>query len=60
MQPRDRKSEIETLESELTRYKLLLDKSIEANEEFAKTKAIFHELKMIQEKLAETKRALHT
>jgi hypothetical protein len=57
MQPDVRKAEIEALESELTRYQQLLDKSIEANEELAKTKAIFHELKMIQERLAEIKRA---
>jgi hypothetical protein len=57
MQTQDQKAEITALEIELTRYQLLLDRSIEANEELAKTKAIFHELKIVKERLMEMKRA---
>jgi hypothetical protein len=55
MQTHDQKSEIATLEIQLADYQKLLDRSIEENEEFAKTKAIFHDLKMIKDRLDKLK-----
>ena len=55
MQAQDKKTEIAVLERELAHYQLLLDKSFEANEEFAKARIIFHELKQIKDKLDELK-----
>jgi len=55
MQSHDQKSEIATLEIRLADYQKLLDRSIEENEEFAKTKVIFHDLKMIKDRLDKLK-----
>ena len=56
MQPHEQDEELAFLEIELARYQILLDKSIEANDEFKKTKDIFHELKKIKVKIDEIKR----
>jgi hypothetical protein len=55
MQSHDLKAEISALELKMTEYQGLLDKSFEENEEFGKTKKIFHELKKIKERLDELK-----
>lgn len=55
MQSHEQEEELSLLENELVRYQIILDKSIEANEEFAKTKDIFHEIKKIQIKINEIK-----
>jgi hypothetical protein len=51
MQPSDHETEKAELEIQLTHYEKMLDKSISANEEFAKTRAIFRELKKIKDRL---------
>ncbi len=56
MQPHEQDEELALLETELARYRMLLDESIEANEEFRKTKEIFHELNKIRVKIDEIKR----
>jgi hypothetical protein len=53
MQPKDPKEEIKGLEIQLAEYEKILDSSISANEEFAKTRGIFHELKKLKEMLEE-------
>jgi hypothetical protein len=55
MNPKDAQKEIASLEAELEKYEILLDKSIDANEEFAKTRAVLHELREIREKLDKMK-----
>jgi hypothetical protein len=57
MNPKDAQKEIASLEAELEKYKILLDKSIDANEEFARTRAVLHELREIREKLNKMKGA---
>jgi len=51
MQPVDYESEKAELEIQLAHYEKLLDKSISANEAFARTRAIFRELKKIKDRL---------
>ena len=46
---------IAELEIQLRDYEKKLDKSIGANEVFAKTKAIYHDLKAVAEKLKQLK-----
>jgi hypothetical protein len=57
MNPKDAQKEIASLEAELEKYEILLDQSIDANEEFAKTRAVLHELREIREKLDKMKGA---
>jgi hypothetical protein len=45
------------LEAEIEHYTKLLDKSLTDKEDLEKTKVIFHDLKMLREKLAEMKTA---
>ena len=51
MKPIDAQEEIASLEAKLEKYEILLNQSIDANEEFAKTRAVLHELREIREKL---------
>ncbi len=51
MQSTDPIKEISILEIEIENLKKVLDKSIDNNEEFNKTKSIFHELKKLTDKL---------
>jgi hypothetical protein len=51
----DPKEEIALLEKHLLYYQDLLDKSIESNEELAKSKALLHEIKKIKIRLEEIK-----
>lgn len=46
-----------TLETEIEHYTKLLDKSLTDKDDLEKTKVIFHDLKMLREKLAEMKAA---
>jgi hypothetical protein len=56
MQSPEVKEEIAALEIKLRDYKLLLDESITNNEVFVKAKNIFHEIKIISEKIEDLKR----
>jgi hypothetical protein len=56
MQPKDPKEEISILETQLAEYEKIFDSSISANEEFAKTRDIFREIKKVRERLEELKR----
>ena len=56
MQP-DHSTEISALEVKIHRHKKLFDQSIENDEILEKTKVIFHDLKMLTEKLDELKKA---
>jgi hypothetical protein len=56
MQPKDPKEEISILEIQLAEYEKILDSSISANEEFAKTRDIFREIKKVRERLEDLKR----
>jgi hypothetical protein len=56
MQPKDPKEEISILEIQLAEYEKILESSISANEEFAKTRDIFREIKKVRERLEELKR----
>jgi hypothetical protein len=47
---------IKALEIQLHHYENLLDQSISANEIFAKTKIIYHDLKLVSDKLHELKK----
>jgi hypothetical protein len=51
MQPVDYEAEKAELEIQLTHYEKLLDKSISDNEEIARTRTIFRELKKIKDRL---------
>lgn len=55
MQSIDQSKEINVLETEIENLKKVLDKSFDNNEEFNKTKTIFHELKKLTEKLEKLK-----
>jgi hypothetical protein len=57
MQSPEVKTEIAALEIQLSDYKILLDESISNNEVFAKVKTIFHEMKIISEKIEDLKKA---
>ncbi len=50
--------EIAALEAEIIYQKKLLDKSISEDEVLEKTKAIFHQLKMLHDRLAQLKKGL--
>ena len=50
--------EILALEAEINHQKKLLDKSIKDDEVLEKTKAIFHELKILSDKLLLLKKSL--
>ena len=56
MQSPEVRAEIDALEIQLSDYKILLDESISNNEVFAKVKTIFHEMKIISEKIEELKK----
>ena len=56
MQSPDVKAEIADLEIQLRDYKILLDNSISNNEVFGKVKTIFHEMKIISEKIEDLKK----
>ncbi len=56
MQSPEVRAEIAALEIQLRDYKILLDESITNNEVFAKVKTIFHEMKIISEKIEELKK----
>ncbi|HTB26638.1 MAG TPA: hypothetical protein VK711_14795 [Puia sp.] len=56
MQSPEVRAEIVALEIQLSDYKILLDESISNNEVFAKVKTIFHEMKIISEKIEELKK----
>jgi hypothetical protein len=43
--------EIISLETKLENYKILLNKSIDARDEFQKTRSILHEMRIIKERL---------
>jgi hypothetical protein len=55
MKPKDVQEEIASLEAKLEKYEILLNNSIDANEEFAKTRAVLHELRKIRQKLDKMK-----
>lgn len=50
-----RQNEIALLQSQIKHQELLFDKSMNENEDFAKTKMLFNELKKLIEKLDELK-----
>jgi hypothetical protein len=50
--------EILVLENEVNHFKRLLDESISNDEIFEKTRVIFHDLKILTERLAELKRTV--
>jgi hypothetical protein len=50
-----RQNEIALLQSKIKHQELLFDKSMNENEDFAKTKLLFNELKKMIEKLDELK-----
>jgi hypothetical protein len=56
MQSPEVRTEIAALELQLSDYKILLDESISNNEVFAKVKTIFHEMKIISEKIEDLKK----
>jgi hypothetical protein len=56
MQSPEIKTELAALEIQLRDYKVLLDESISNNEVFAKAKNIFHEMKIISEKIEDLKK----
>jgi hypothetical protein len=56
MQSQEVRAEIAALEIQLSDFKILLDESISNNEVFAKVKTIFHEMKIISEKIEELKK----
>jgi hypothetical protein len=57
MQPtKTTQDEILALEAEISHQKNLLDKSIKDDDVLEKTKAIFHELKVLTDKLAQLKK----
>jgi hypothetical protein len=43
--------EIISLETKLENYRILLNKSIDARDEFQKTRSILHEMRVIKERL---------
>jgi len=47
--------EIISLETKLENYKILLNRSIDARDEFHKTRTILHKMRVITERLAEIK-----
>lgn len=51
MKPNDLTAEISALEAQLQHHQNLLDKAFSDNREFAETKVIFHEVKIITDKL---------
>ena len=51
MQSKDLPAEISALEKQLIHYQNLLDKAFSDDLEFAETKIIFHEVKIIADKL---------
>jgi hypothetical protein len=53
---KSKKEEIAFLQSQIKKQEFLFDKSMSENEEFAKTKMIFRELKKMIERLDELKR----
>ena len=58
MQPtQNTQEEILVLETEISQYKALLDQSISDDEVLEKTRAIFHDLKILTERLAELKKS---
>ncbi len=57
MQSPEVRAEIAALEIQLRDYKVLLDETISNNEIFAKAKNIFHEMKIISEKIENLKKS---
>lgn len=57
MQSPEVRAEIAALEIQLREYKVLLDESISNNEIFGKVKTIFHEMKIISDKIEELKKS---
>ncbi len=55
MQTKDCTDEIRDLEIQLAQYEKLLDLSFRNNEILAKTKVIYHQLKIVSERLAAIK-----
>jgi hypothetical protein len=55
MQHQYQEAEIAVLETLLAHYQCMLNKSLEEDEEFEKTKKIFHEIRKIKEKLEDVK-----
>jgi len=55
MQPANQSNEISFLETEIDNLKKRLDHSIDNNEEFGKTKSIFHDLKKMIDRLDKIK-----
>ena len=53
---KSKKEEIASLQSQIKQQELLFDKSMSENEDFAKTKMLFDELKKMIERLDELKR----
>ncbi len=51
MKPNDLTTEISALEKQLNTYKNLLEKAISDDVQFAETKVIFHEVKVLTDKL---------
>ncbi|HEY1872638.1 MAG TPA: hypothetical protein VGG71_16370 [Chitinophagaceae bacterium] len=59
MQPtKTTQEDILALEAEINYHKKLLDKSISDDELLEKTKAIFHDLKVLSDKLAHLKKSM--
>jgi hypothetical protein len=56
--PKNLQEEIAALETEISNHKKLLDKSISEDEVLEKTKEIFHELKVLSDKLLLLKKSL--
>jgi hypothetical protein len=55
MHTQSRKAEIAALEIQVRHYENLLDQSIRNNEILAKTKFIYHDLKLVMQKLSKMK-----
>jgi hypothetical protein len=55
MQTKDLKADITALEIQLQHLHLLLDQSIKDNEILAKTKVIYHDLRLVTERLQQLK-----
>jgi hypothetical protein len=58
MQTQDLKEEITALEIRLKHLNELLDKSIKDNEILAKTKVIYHDLRLVSDRLKHIKEAV--
>jgi hypothetical protein len=58
MQSQDNNAEIAALEIQFKHYQKLLDQSIRSNEIFAKTKVIYHDMKIVSDKLNKLKKIM--